>query len=197
MVSWVFGLERGKTTETGKRGLAGEVAAPKDGGLKIGILEASYTDAGRAEAPPLVGKASVQLRTRRIEAEGNETPSGCKILSGGGASGNKFLGSISHNHSAVFKNIPLRQVGGFTCRAASGGVGGKVELHLNAADGPLLGEFDVQPTGGWDKWVELKSPLTPAPADPARADVYAVFVNPDKGGIMNFDWLQFDPPKGK
>ena len=72
-----------------------------------------------------------------------------------------------------------------------------MELHLNAPDGPLLGEIDVQPTGGWDKWVELKSPLTPAPADPARADVYAVFVNPNKGGIMNFDWLQFDPPTGK
>ena len=197
MVSWVFGLERGKTTETGKRGLAGEVSAPKDGGLKIGLLEASYTDAGRAEAPPLVGKTSIQLRTRRIEAEGNETPSGCKILSGGGSSGNKFLGSIAHNHSAVFRNIPLRQVGGFTCRAASGGAGGKVELHLNAPDGPLLGEFDVQPTGGWDKWVELKSSLTPAPADPARADVYAVFVNPKQNGMMNFDWLQFDAPKGK
>jgi hypothetical protein len=70
-----------------------------------------------------------------------------------------------------------------------------VELHLNAPDGPLLGEFDVQPTGGWDKWVELKSPLTPAPSDPARADVYAVFVNPKQSGMMNFDWLQFDAPK--
>jgi hypothetical protein len=27
--------------------------------------------------------------------------------------------------------------------------------------------------------------------------VYAVFVSPNKGGMMNFDWLQFDAPKGK
>jgi cytochrome c len=197
MVAWVFSLERGKTTETGKRGLAGEVSAPKDGGLKIGVLEASYTDAGRAEAPPLIGKASIRLRTRRIEAESAESPQGCKVLSGGGSSGNKFLGSIAHNHSAVFKSIPLRQVGGFTCRVASGGPGGKVELHLNAPDGPLLGEFEVQSTGGWEKWVELKSPCTPAPDGPSRADVYAVFVNPGQGGLMNFDWLQFDPPSAR
>jgi cytochrome c len=81
--------------------------------------------------------------------------------------------------------------------AASGGAGGKVELHRNAPDGPLLGEFEVESTGGWEKWIELRSPLKSVPGDQPRADVYAVFVNPGKSGLMNFDWLQFDAPSGK
>ncbi len=193
MVSWVFSLERGKTGGAGgQRGIGGEAEAPKDGGLKIAFLEASYTDNGRAEAPPLTGKTRVELRTRRIEAESADIL-GCKSMGSGGASGKKCLGSIAHGNSASFKNIPLNQVGGFTCRVAAGGAGGKIELHAGAMDGPLLGEFDVQPTGTWDTWVELKAGLRPVANAPERADVFAVFVNPGKGGLMNFDWLQFDP----
>ena len=193
MVSWVFSLEPGKTGGVGgQRGLIGAVASTKDGNLKLGILEASYTDNGRGEAPPLTGKTTVSLRTRRIEAESSEAVVGCKILGGSAASGKKCLGGIANGNSALFKNIPLKQVGGFTCRVASGGVGGKVELRVGATDGPLVGEFEVQPTGGWDKWVELKSPRLTGEGLPERGDVYAVFVNPGKGGLMNFDWLQFD-----
>jgi cytochrome c len=193
MVSWVFSLERGKTGGAGgQRGLSGEVIASKDGGVKVAVLEASYTDNGRGEAPPLTGKARVQLRLRRVEAEGNESLGGCKTLGSKLASGGKFLGSIGHGSSATFKDVPLKQVGGFTCRVASGGAGGKVELRLGAADGALLGEVEVKPTGGWDNWVELKAPRLAIENVPDRADVYAVFVNPGKGGLMNFDWLQFD-----
>jgi len=194
MVAWVFSLERGKTGGAGgQRGLSGTLTPPKDGNLKFAVLEAAYTDNGRAEAQPLTGKTTVHLRGRRIEAEGNETPGGCKVMGGGNASGKKALGSIAHGNSACFKNIPLQQVGAFTCRVSSGGPGGKIELHAGAVDGPLLGEFDVQPTSGWDNWVELKAARSAAEA-PARADVFAVFVNPGKGGLMNFDWLQFDAP---
>jgi cytochrome c len=193
MVSWIFALERGKTGGTGgQRGLTGEASAPKDNNLRIGFLEASYTDNGRGEAPPLTGKTRVELRARRIEAENTDTLGGCKPLGSNAASGKKCLGSIADGSSAIFKNIPLHQVGGFTCRVSSGGEGGKIELRAGAANGPLLGSFDVQPTGGWETWVELKAPLQAIPNTPERADVFVVFSNPGKSGLMNFDWLQFE-----
>jgi cytochrome c len=133
------------------------------------------------------------LRGRRAEAEGATQPVGCKVLSGSGSSGNKFLGGIGDGHSANFPSVPLKDVGGFTIRVASGGIGGDVEFRQGSLQGALLATIHVDPTGGWDKWVELKSaPITPVDS---RADVVAVFKNPGKGGLMNLDWVQFDAPK--
>ena len=73
--------------------------------------------------------------------------------------------------------------------ASSGGSGGKIELRVGAPDGPLMGTVDVPVTGGWDKFVERQAPLTPPSKE--RGDVYAVFVNPGKGGLMNVDWIEF------
>jgi cytochrome c len=194
MVSWIYSLEPGKTGASLQKGLAGEVKAPADGGLKIGVLEASYLDNGRGDAAPLLGKTMVRLRARRIEAEGNETPNGCKPVGAKGASGGKAIGSVNDGHSLVFKNIPLHDVGGLTCRVASGGAGGKIELHAGSKDGPKLAEIEVNPTGGWDSWVEFKSPVTAPAAGEIRTDVVAVFRNPNKTGLMNLDWIQFDAP---
>ena len=69
-------------------------------------------------------------------------------------------------------------------------MGGTIELRAGSKTGELLASFEVKPTGAWDKWVELEAPLkTPA----TRGDVYIVFVNPGKGGLMNLDWVQFNP----
>jgi cytochrome c len=61
-------------------------------------------------------------------------------------------------------------------------------------DGPLLAEVEVTPTGSWATWVEKSAPVQLASV-PERSDVFAVFVNPGKSGLMNLDWIQFDPPK--
>ncbi|MEY2600624.1 MAG: hypothetical protein RLZZ142_2883 [Verrucomicrobiota bacterium] len=194
MVAWIFSLEPGKGGATGVRGLSGEIVPTKSPGITLGFLDASYTDNGRETASPLTGRASVRLQLRRIEAEGHQTEGGCRTLTGSGSSGGKFLGAIGHGHSARFRNIPLAQVGSFSCRIASAGAGGKIELRAGSPEGTLLGEFTVEPTGDWNKWVELQTPLMAQPNLPERTDVVAVFVNPGKQGLMNFDWLQFNAP---
>jgi cytochrome c len=197
MVSWIFSLDPNKMDATSQRGIAGEVLVPKDGAIQAAVLETTYTDNGAGPAASLTGKASVRLRSRRMEAEGAEMPNGCKPAGANSASGKKYLGSINHGHSARFTAIPLNSVGGFKCRVASGGAGGKIEFRASSPDGELLGECDVPPTGAWDKWVELKAPLL-KPAEPGkRTDVFAVFVNPGKTNLMNLDWVQFDAPAGK
>ena len=85
----------------------------------------------------------------------------------------------------------LAEVGGFTARAASGNVGGAIEFRAGSPTGALLATLAVPNTGGWDKWIEPKA-STAAKAPAERTDVYAVFVNPGKGGLMNLDWVQFD-----
>ena len=184
MLRWVFGLEKGKGGPTLIRGLTGEVVAPADGKSGAFVLEATYTDAGRAPAGSLSGKASVRLRSRRLEAEAGEIK-GAKIL---GA----CIGAIDDGHHVKFSGVNLADVGAIVARASSGNVGGKIEFRAGSPSGELLGAVDVPNTGGWEKWIEPKSELAPNTVR-ARTDVFAVFVNPGKGGLMNLDWVEFRP----
>ena len=65
-----------------------------------------------------------------------------------------------------------------------------MELRTGSPKGELLAQIPVTPTGSWDKWVELSSPI---PKITKRTDLFVVFLNPGKGGLMNLDWVQFNP----
>jgi len=181
MVKWIYGLADGKATPTVARGLEGQITAPKDNKLATGIIEATFTDLGRSPAGPLSGKAMVKLRTRRIEAEKADELQGPKIQG-------KVIGSTAHAHKVRFDDIPLGEVGALKVLASSGGAGGRIEFHSGSPEGPLLGSIEVPNTGGWDKFQEFKSTVKPSEE---RTDVYLVFVNPGKGGLMNVDWVEF------
>ena len=183
MLRWVFGLERGKGGPALTRGLTGEVTAPKEDQPGTFVLEATYADAGRAPAGSLSGKASVALRSRRLEAEAGEIQ-GAKNLG-------SAVGAVDHGHSVKLAGINLADVGSITARASSGNVGGKIEFHVGSPTGDLLGTVEVPNTGGWDKWIEPQFALPPS-APRTRTDVYAVFINPGKSGLMNLDWVQFN-----
>ena len=183
MVRWVYGLQPGKAGAGLIRGLRGELKTPKDDKLRTAILEASYTDTGRAPAGSLSGSTTVKLRQRRVEAEQADTITGAKIQ------GNN-VGSINHGHSLRFASLNLSDSASATVRVSSGNVGGVVEVRAGSATGELLASFEVKPTGGWDKWVELNAPLKPT----ARGDIFVVFINPGKGGLMNLDWIRFNAP---
>jgi cytochrome c len=189
MLRWVFGLEKGKGAPALARGLAGEVTAPKAGMPGTFILEASYSDAGRGAVSPLSAKARVELRSRRIEAETGELQ-GPKVLGLSGASAKKGVGATNHGHFVKFTGLNLADSKTVTARTSSGGSGGKIELRVGSPTGELLAMIDVPVSGGWDKWQEGTSALKKVDG---RSDIYAVLVNPGKGGLMNIDWVQFNP----
>jgi cytochrome c len=192
MVRWILSLEAGKGTPGMSRGLAGEVVPPKNR-ASGGILEAVYADVGRSPVGSLSGRAVVSLRTRRIEAEQADEIKGPQALGDDKAGGKKALGSIGDKHYLKLSTINLAGTASATLCAASAGSGGKIEIHAGAPNGELLGEVEVKPTGAWNTWVELSTPLK-IPANP-RGDLYVVFVKPGiGGGMMNFDWIQFNPP---
>lgn len=183
MVRWVFDLKPGQAGANIIRGLAGELEPPKDDKIRLGLLEAGYADGGRPPAGPLSGKTTIRLRSRRLEAEAAEEKHGPQVL------GN-FLGAINHGHYARFANLNLADSASVTFRVASAGAGGRIELRAGAPHGSLLAQVEVTATGGWEKWTTLDAPLA-APKD--RGDVFVVFVNPGHGGLMNLDWVRFNP----
>jgi cytochrome c len=191
MIRYIYALEPGKGAAGLTRSLAGESAAPADPAISGVVLDATFTDAGRGAVPPLAGQSKVTLRPRQLEAEQAAVIHGSMVLGLGGASGGKGIGSIGHQHHAKFPQVALDQSGAITCRVASAGSGGTIEVRAGSPDGELLASLEVKPTGAWDKWVEVTAPL---PAGQPRADLFFVFVRPGVGGgMMNLDWVRFEP----
>lgn len=77
----------------------------------------------------------------------------------------------------------------FMASVASGGPGGDLELHLDAADGDLLGTCTVEPTGGWQTWEEVSCDVSEVPG---VHDLFLVFSG-GSGSLFNLDYWQFTP----
>ena len=189
MLRWVLALKSGQSGMRVNPGPRGTVEAPADGaGL---TLVASVTDGGGAAGPAgaLTGTATLRIRGRLTEAEAADKVEGPRILDGKSAGGGKFLGAVDHGHSAVYRAVPLGEVGTIRLRTASAGAGGKIEVRVGGKTGRLLGTLAVPVTGGWEKWQEG---TVAVPEGMGTEDVVLVFVNPGKGGLMNLDWVRFE-----
>jgi hypothetical protein len=154
-------------------------------------LEAGYTDRGRTigglALPALAGRASVKLRSRRIEAEAAELRTGTQVLNGAGASGQRFIGDVASGNQLTFRGLRLDTVRRLSVRVASGGLGGEIEFRLDRPDGPVIASLKVEPTGGWDKWKELSTDI---PATAGDHDLLIRFNHPEgRSGLMNLDWV--------
>jgi cytochrome c len=192
MVEWVYSLKAGAEKPILQRGLAGEIPVPADAATARALrIEATFTDAGNAPAGPLTGRAVLTLRNRRFEAELSDAKHGTQALGGVSASGGKFIGDTHHGQWLKFSSLPLARVSALRVRTASAGQGGRIEFHAAKPDGPLVAAMDVPVTGSWETWTELTAPITKPGA--ATTDLYLVFHNPGKGGLMNVDWIQCDP----
>jgi hypothetical protein len=64
----------------------------------------------------------------------------------------------------------------FKARVASRGKGGRIEVHLNSPNGPMIGEAVVNPNGSWTKWTDVQASINPVPGKHA---VYLVYREPD------------------
>ncbi len=192
MVGWIYSLEPSALTRV-YPGFVGTISVTAEEAATGGRyrLEASYLDRGAGTIPPLAGTATVFLRPRSIEAESADDIRGPQVLSSGAASAGKFLGAIDHGHAVVFRDLPLDKIHGATLRMASAGAGGAVELHLDAADGPLLATIPVEVNGEWEQFYQRN---TAWEGVTGRHDVVVVFTHPQQaGGMMNLDSIRWMP----
>ena len=75
-------------------------------------------------------------------------------------------------------------------RIASAGGSGKLEVHLDAPDGTLIGSMDVRETGGWQTWATQKCSVE---ATTGVHDVYFVFTG-GEGYLYNLNWFSINYP---
>lgn len=66
--------------------------------------------------------------------------------------------------------------------------GGRMEIRLDSADGPVIGTMRVTRTGGWQTWRTDEVTLIPTTG---RHTVYLVFARDDGSEFLNVNWLLF------
>ena len=162
-------------------------------------IVATYTDKGNGAAQALTGQDDVVLHTRRKRAEHNNGTGRVAGSTAGGdpgvqeeptqdAGGGNNIGFIENGDYVYFNRINFKDINSIDFRVASGGAGGKIELRADSPTGATFASVDVAPTGGWQNWTTVSTPLTNAPA--GTHTLYLVFTHPTDGGLFNVNWFQ-------
>ena len=123
---------------------------------------------------------------QRIEAETMSWSSGIKAEKfDGGVS----IGFIENGDYTKISGVDFGEKGAaeFYASVGSAGDGGKVEVHLDKVDGPIVGTVTVEPTGGWNTFKTVSGKCSGATG---THDVFFRFSGGDSY-LFNADWWQF------
>ncbi|MBM7495035.1 hypothetical protein JOD64_006257 [Micromonospora luteifusca] len=80
----------------------------------------------------------------------------------------------------------------FTARVASATSGGRIEVRLDSASGPVVGTCTVGGTGGWQTWTTTTCAVSAATG---THDLYLRFAG-GSGTLLNINWWQFNGSTG-
>jgi len=81
-----------------------------------------------------------------------------------------------------------KKVKSFNANIASASPDGKIEIHIDNLNGPLLGTLNVKNTGDFQKWAVQSCKVN---AVQGTHDLYFVFKG-GEGYLLNFDWWIFN-----
>ncbi|MFI1191739.1 family 43 glycosylhydrolase [Micromonospora sp. NPDC020750] len=80
----------------------------------------------------------------------------------------------------------------FSARVSSAGSGGRIEVRLDSATGPVVGTCDVGGTGGWQNWTTTTCGVSGATG---TRDLYLRFAGGD-GNLFNINYWRFGGAAG-
>lgn len=153
------------------------------------VLIASYKDDG-GDLEPFTGTLVKALRNPRVQAEDYDVMHAMRQYPS--ATGVGFqMGSANDGSYLVFKSIDLKFVTSLTYRISSFNRAATIELHLDSPSGEVVNTLNYEPTGDWEKWGELTTPLK---ATTGIHDLYFVVVKKEKPDtdLLNLDLIQFN-----
>lgn len=174
------------TTRRGCEGLIALDDEHDEGANLYYVLTARYTDRGGEGADAITASATVAVRPQRIEAEfaplregltaDPDGESGFRVRDG---SDGDYLGWDRLN----LTNILRAEV------RVSREVGGTLEAHRDAPDGPMIGSVEIGSGSGFDSWETVDLPLD---SSTETAPLYLVWRG-DAGEprLFDIDWIEF------
>jgi beta-glucosidase len=105
--------------------------------------------------------------------------------------GGEYLAYTVNDSWASFPKMLFDGATEFQARVATLTAGGSMEVHLDSLTGPLIAKLTVANTGGWQNWVDVSAPLTPASGE---HEVYLRFVG-GTGKLFNLESFHLTPAK--
>ena len=126
--------------------------------------------------------AGTQMQASSFSASNGIQTETCTDTAGG-----LDVGFADDGDHLVFKQVSFPAgLGAVDMRVASAGSGGRIDVRIDAVDGPLIASVTVPVTGGWQSWQTVGSS---ASAAGGVHDVYLVFDGTTS--IGNVNWFRF------
>ncbi|HLJ45126.1 MAG TPA: carbohydrate-binding protein [Bryobacteraceae bacterium] len=128
--------------------------------------------------------------SQQIQASSYTDMSGLETEATSDTDGGYDLGYSVNGSWAEYRNIDFSTgVNSVNVRMASGGIGGKLEFHLDSLTGPLVGTATLPVTGGWQSWTTVTAPIVGARG---IRNLFLLFRGSEtSGSVANLNWLQF------
>ncbi|WP_432842676.1 DUF1996 domain-containing protein [Dactylosporangium sp. CA-092794] len=129
-----------------------------------------------------------------VQAEAFAAQSGAQVETTVDTGGGQDVAYLADGDWLRYDGVDLGAAGALSvaARVASAGTGGTgtVELRTGSLTGPVLAQFTVAPTGGWQAWVTLTATAATHPTGPQT--VFAVMRNTTGGrDFVNINWFSF------
>ena len=157
------------------------------------VLRARYGDSGAPGAPSAAATSVVVLRNTRVQAEHFDAAHRADVRRGG-REVPSFIENVYDGSNVVFRGIDLTDVSTLTYHIKMEPLhssGGRIELHLNGPEGPVVSTAEV--ASGAAGELDVLAPVEPASG---VHDLYFLFRN-DRGvtpeALFLLDWIQFVP----
>jgi hypothetical protein len=146
----------------------------------VAVVASVATTAGTAQAAVLT-----------VQAESYAAQSGVQVENTADTGGGQNVAYLSTGDWMRYDNVDLGAAGALpvSARVASAVGNGTIELRTGSATGPLLTQFAVTPTGGWQNWATLTATAATHPT--GAQTVYAVLRSGTAGDFVNLNWFAF------
>ncbi|WKN31870.1 PQQ-dependent sugar dehydrogenase [Porifericola rhodea] len=189
MVKYILSLADGDQQVSGSVGIEGNLklnlhqGTGEDGSY---FLIVNYTDRGANDMPPLSARKMISLRHPRVQAEAYEDFNQVARLRPNGGDF-AYVSGIQQGSYMGYSNIDLTNISAidFYAEVANAGT---IEIHLDKADGPKIGEVNVRPQGNGKGYSSFTATVKPSQGE---HKLYLVFKGPEGARLMNLDWMYF------
>ncbi|MGI5290530.1 DUF1996 domain-containing protein [Nonomuraea polychroma] len=148
------------------------------------LLTAGIAIAGTSSTiAPAAGTSTI------VQAESYAAQSGVQLEQTLDQGGGQNAAHLADGDWMRFDGVDLGGAGALTvtARVASAVGEGAVELRTGSLTGPLLAEFAITTTGGWQAWVTKTSTAATHPTGPQT--LFAVLRGSGSGDFVNINWF--------
>ncbi|HEV7350921.1 PQQ-dependent sugar dehydrogenase [Telluribacter sp.] len=157
------------------------------------VLLAGYEDKGANGIEPLRTRAQIVLRHPKVELEDFDEGNVGVVIATEMTGFISYIRRVTHNRYVKLNQIDLSNIGSIRFRVLEHGVGGRLEVHLDQPEGPLVGSVSIPAGNASDFTSGWKEILAPIKRTAGEHDVYFTFKSTAGAQKEMFflDWMYF------